>query len=334
MAPKKNFKKRRSIAIPGTSHTTREAVDAQMTLPGTDTSVEIPAALARLGAVRDWSPTPLQQSRIWITGLSGVGKTNFVMSNPEAFVFDFEHNCRDVVRPQAAYLEITDHKHFQEAYDWLLKDVDPKTGPRTYSHLVFDTFDKLKPLIIQRLTDDWNARRRSGRGEIQNIMRDTDGRQAYDLLQEHMIGLLTTVQQAGYGWTVVGHSVNKEVRDDNDNMKIRTQATLPPSLIAPLYRETTFMGHILREKEIIATPIPGEFIDKKKKVPKTIKHKVTAVRLQLEPLDPSTTRGDISETKARYVDHLPEEIKVPIHGGWQKLDKVYKKAIKAAEVAD
>lgn len=293
--------------------------------------ISIPESFSKLGAVREWEPTPVQQLRLWLTGLSGVGKTHFPMSNPEAYVFDFEGNCQDVARPQATRTpKINTYEQFLEHYNLLLADVDPKTGPKSFKHVVFDTFDAFRLPVIQHLTDQYNKTKPGHKAAITNYIRDLDGRQSYDALQEYMMELLAGLSKVGYGWSVVTHSTMKDIYEDDGRTRTVLSSVISPSLISPIYRDSQYMLHILRTFTVEQIPIPGKFVDKAKKIPAVTKKEVVKVRMQLQPTDPLNTKGPLREVKGRYLEHLPKVIDLPLYDGWAAFTTAYNHAIKLA----
>lgn len=307
----------------------------ELSIPGyDDTPIVIPPQYARLGAVRGHDPTPVQRLRIWVTGLSGHGKTTFVMNNPKALVLDFEDSARDVVAQKAARETIRDWDHFEQHFDMLRADRAPAPGepPVHFQHVAFDTFDGFMKLCIRKLSDDY---------KVDNFLKGVpgviDGRAAWAELSEFLLGVLARLFEAGYGWTVVGASFEKEIEIDGSK-RLMTQSTLPPSTLQPLYRATQLMGHIVATETMDQIPT-----GKKKKVntkdgPKTIQETVPQrtrkVRMELEPGKADSMRGPIRDVKGRYLEFLPPEIDLPLRNPFRAFAGIWHNCIQQAVEED
>lgn len=279
----------------------------------------VPSAYSKMGVSHGWSPTPVQRLRIFLSSDSGVGKTNFVMSNPRALIIDTEDTATDVVRPKASHVWKPTMKYYLPLLEKLV--VDGHNNARAYDHIVFDTFDRFTELAIQHLSAELEA---SGRGS--NILEFGSSGAGWYRVRDFVIGWLNQLYMAGYGWTVVGHLTEKV--DEHGNHYKRP--SLPPSIQSAVYREAQLVTHLYRTTEVVKVPT-GRV--RKTKVGKHTRSKpVTEERTQSKVYMEISSigeelRGPLQEVKARYLEHMPAQIRLPLWDGWSRFEKAYQTAI-------
>lgn len=281
----------------------------------------IPAKYAKFNVVRQWDPTDPQRLRIFLCGFPGEGKTNFVMSNPHAWVLDPEDSSRDVKNPKAARIYLPGGMSDYLALIDMLEEDGLKGNPPC-KHLVFDTMDKFMDHVILYLTEQYNKTHDKPLASITEYGQSGAG---WFRIRDFIIKFLSRLYAAGYGWTAVGHLM--EVKDP-DTKKLRSKAVLAPSLMSAMYREAQFLMHVIRTTEsqpvvVGQDPIKtaGGRILKKDRIEIKTTQKV---RLQLANL-PTSDKIE-RETKARYFESLPRDILLPLGGGWDAFEQAYSKA--------
>jgi len=300
-------------------------------IPGGGPAVKLAPRWSKLGVTIGWDPTPVQRVCMWISGEPGAGKTNFVNGNPRALVLDFEDKSRDVIRPKAHRVTITDYDAFKSVFDGLLDD--SQSSSPTFGHVVFDSIDQFRVLVIEYLTAQYNEH--STRGKIGNIIRDTHGQTAYDKIQEHIVtDILLELYSRGYGWSVVGRLRERETTvttpGGKDRQIIVTRAAISDSLLVPIYGAADVMTHIVRTYSTFEREVPGKFLDKGRKHPAIEHVKEARVVLQLEPADMVNTVGPAGKIKARYLEYLPDQLLIPLKDPWGAYATAYEEALQCA----
>ena len=271
---------------------TREFDVAQQLTDGNGKKV-ISRAYADMGVSNQWEPTPFDRLRLWLTAFSGEGKTNFVMSDPESLVLDFEDSARDVPGGRAAYVHIPDSEAYMRIHSKLIEDGPAQSG---FKRIVWDTVDKFLGHIIILLSAEYGCE------YPKTILEYADGRVGYTKIANFIQTRLEELYAAGYGWTVVGH-----ISEKKDASGIATAApTLFPSAVQRIYTDTQLMLHLSREIDEVELPGAGRTIKVggvEKKIAAT--KKVTRHELHILPPD-----GDDSDlVKARYTEALLTEFR-------------------------
>lgn len=309
--------------------------DNVQTLEVPGSNIEIPSRYANSGVHQGWDPTPVQRLRLWITGFPGEGKTNFLMSNPEALVFDFEDSARDVVKPKAHVVHITSIDQFLKIHKMLISD--GQSDSRVWSHVGFDTIDRLRDMADKWLAVNhpeairWNTEYEKRPLEAFVDYKEF-GRNGYVRLSDWLLNKLNELYAVGYGCSVSGH-IKTVTPIDAPSF---TRPVLSDSIIGPLYRWAQFEGHCIMdtsEEEVPTGKTKRVVIGKGRTREKPITRKVksTRVYLQVNPMGGATPEGQPTrETKARYIEYLPDEILLPLHGGHQAFSDAYYAAIAKA----
>lgn len=285
-------KKKQSLTVPGA-----EAGDSA-----------ISPAYERLGVRRGWEPTDVQRLRYWVTGAPGHGKTHFVMSNSQALVIDPEDSSRDVARPRAAVATITNAQEGLAVIRKLVEDGPESSG---FKHIVFDTIDKFVWLLIRQMTDEWNATHDTQCELITSLPKG----KGWGMLADRVFDLLNDIYMAGYGWTVVGHTIEKEDGEGGFRMRPVLQA----SIMGPIYREAQMMLAISQDlhHERVKSDTTKKGYEKRLR---------PVVTLDIADIDQESTTG--RDLKARYLNCLPDHLVIPPYGGWSAWRKVYERAIR------
>jgi hypothetical protein len=284
--------------------------------------IVIPQAYQRLGAVRQWDPTPLQRLRFFITSFPGLGKTGFVMSNPKALVFDFEDTCRDVVKPKATVVPCETWADFLAIKDQLLKD---KAGSANcpWEHVAFDTMDKAQEKANQHLTEEWNEKTK-GR-KLRTIEEMGSEGSGVRYARDHLLSQLFQLYDAGFGWSVTGHL--KRVLSDDEKMP-PYMPQMWPTLAGSILREAQVVGTIFRDYKTIPTyrTIQG------RQVVAGTKNVWEYVMALDEPMPTSKqeAKRKLAETKTRYKEYLPDSIPIPQYSQFETFADVYNKALEQA----
>jgi len=288
---------------------------------------EIPSKYAKLGVKIGWDPTPANRLRLWVTGIAGHGKSTFAYGNDDAIVFDTEDTGGDIITAKARRIHHTSMDAYLKVIDMLVED--GKKGTPPCKHVVFDTFDKFIELAIDHLTDEHN--KGNTRNPVDSILEYGQQGAGWARLREFVGSILGDLYGAGYGWTVVGHVQTKKSFVDG-KVRWETRPVMAPSITAVVFRESQIMAHVTRimRTKRIETGI------------KTIKMKSGKTREQtqvenrpvpdvyLELLPNPDGSGINDNVKARYMEYLPQRVKLPADGGWSAFVESYEEAIEAA----
>ena len=313
-----------SPSTPGaSSRSARRSAPAHRITTGTGT--EVPAKYIRYRNAEGWMPTPVQAVRMFLMGEPGHGKTTFCMSNPSAWILDADGTCNDVTGGRARYWKCATLSD----YIALIEDLvaDGQAGRPPCAHVVFDTFDKFLELVLPYLTDQVNATLKTPIDSITDYGQRGKG---WFKVRDLMVGWLTDLAAAGYGWTVTGH-VQETIAVTGDVVTRTHKPVLPPSIIAALFRDAYYIGRISRHAVTSQRQTGTRTRTVQGKAVERPVYATTTTDQYL--LQFSTVPGAADEwpTKARYLDRLPSEIMVEGPAGWDAFAAAYTAATRQEE---
>lgn len=187
-------------------------------------TAEISPAYKTLGGTSGLEFLPFLQTRRWVTGLRKVsGKTTLFSQQRNTAYFDFELGSRNIpMGPGSVRFPIRTYK----ALDDILRQIkaDVQRGQCPFEHAVFDTVDRMVPLIADRLeaTLDWCVKNR------RSIYDYGDGKRGYSLIAAATLLFPRELALLGLGWTCIGHIKLRPTKDeDGREVEEMAAAVLP-----------------------------------------------------------------------------------------------------------
>lgn len=289
--------------------------------------VPLPEKYVKLGLMTGYNPLALEDARIYVTGLSGEGKTTFINSIPRNAVIDCEGGADGIPGRRSTYFNIKkiarDKKKTRyEVYHDILMQLleDGKANKRYFHRITFDTHDAWAALVTRHLLEEKSTDTKV----LENIGDYGQKGHGHSLVQGRMAKIIGDLEDVGYTWCIVGHTKYVTMPDPMDSRK-------EVSYIRPLL-SAGYSGLARRLSELhitIQSTTRKEKEDKKLKGGRVLKgateRMVTRYHLYTRPSDSRSTEG-----KRRGVPVLPGSIEVPIIDGWKALEKVYNEAVEAS----
>lgn len=277
-----------------------------------------------------------------LLGYAGTGKTNLMLTNPDAFVFNLDMSSTTTADVKAtmwpginAAGEIIDtddkplHLQWERAEEIIevLKGLPVNNRPKTVC------FDSLSAVI--RLLKEYiprNAQKHKIHGSNVTEWNYLHGPSAWDWVYTRVEKLVVELASAGYGVWFIGHIAEKEktIGEGDNALKVSE-----PSLVqtdnfwARILDMFEYVGVLQRERiKTTVTPPLEEYTDpktgqKKTRQPPARAHSYEARVLYTKELN--VRRGLMKER----VD-LPK-IEIPPVGGWGVFTAEYQKAIARAK---
>jgi hypothetical protein len=294
-------------------------------VPTTPAKIPLPAEYVKLGLMTGYNPCPIEETRLYITGLPGEGKSTFVNSIPDSWVIDYEKGVGGVVGRRTGYFNIyeaakklgkTAYEVHREILDNLI--ADGKAGKRPCVRVIFDTHDGWTDLEAAHLLNEKSSATKT----YEDIGEYGQKGHGHSLLQGRMKKILTDLEDVGYAWAVVGH-LTYMVEHDVDGKDL--------TVIRPLLSKG-YHGPIVRKAELhltINSLTKKERPDVKLGSGKTVKGKeevVTRYYLYTKPTERRAMEG-----KQRGVPNLKAVLEIPLVGGWDVLKKAYNEAVDTAK---
>lgn len=216
----------------------------QIANPVTGTAVS--ASWQGLGVTRGFSPSPIEQTRWFITGGLKSGKSTLVSSIPYALVLDFERGANCVRTPAAHRVWINDWSKLVQVMDLLATEA--KAGTRSFKTVVFDTGDAFLALCRQHLSEELTeSKLATGKFSPDSYFDITESGMegsGWSKVNSEFMRIVTKVYTLGYGWVICGHLKEERIKLSYDT----------PEIIVPRPALTPgIVGQVSRDAEILAT---------------------------------------------------------------------------------
>ena len=268
----------------------------------------IPKVYADLGAQRGYRPYSVDEVRLYIVALQGIGKTTFAAGDPHSLILDYEAGANGVPGCRAMWLPIRKWDDQEKLTSQLTKDGFAGAAP--CRRLVIDTTDEWAFFTQFHLAEE---------KEVDDITDSKYGERSWFLVRNRCMAMLKELRRAGYAWTALGHRAEKQVtRGGQQTLEMRT--VLYPSFHEALMRDCdiyAYLYRVLAGKKM--TPKLVERGGKKMQVMEETP--VYDVRLHL------ARNENNPETKVRGVPELNEDITIPAEGGWDAFKQAYNDAL-------
>jgi len=303
----------------------KEKAGTNIVVPTTPAKIPLPKEYVKLGLTTGYNPCPVEETRLYVTGLSGEGKSTFVSSIPDAWVIDYEKGVGGVVDRRAGYFNIfeaakklgkTTYEVHRMIIDMLIEDA--RNNKRPCKRVVFDTHDGW----VELETINFLKEKSAGVKTYEDIGQYGEKGAGHSLIQGRCKRILADLESNGYTWAVVGHLtyVPETAPDGKTQMNIRP--ILSKGYVGPIVRKSELHITInsIAHKERVDSTVKGQIIKGGKE------EVVTRYWLYTKPTEAKRMEG-----KQRGVPNLARIIEVPMVGGWDVLKQAYNVAVEAAK---
>lgn len=297
--------------------------------------VPLQSRYGELGGFTGSMIAPPEKITAFIVGLPGEGKSCFLQSHPDAFIFNLDGTSTTTPDVRATIwpgINSTTGRTIDEHSEKLNLTWDLVMEKVTIlRHLSFTNSPRPETVVIDSLSAavtllrDWIPRNASKLSIGQNCedFNRLHGPAAYDALYHQIQSLILTLFRHGYGVYLVGHIVNATIQLGDDRFDFRPELTITPG----------FWKRIYSMFELVA-PVCARTTSRTEK--KVIKGGTLRGKEQ-----PDTTRDVTIYTTEHYIDmkrekmegiiksrvHLPDKIILPLVGGWDAFREAYMQAI-------
>jgi hypothetical protein len=287
--------------------------------------IVVPADYAALGGKTGYDPLAAKDTRHFIIGPEGKGKSTFLAGIPRTAIIDAEGGANAVPYSRAVRFHVQTAKHLHELVDKLVKDGDKPNRP--FDRVGFDTVDQLLDVLNPEL-----AKRHNKGVDITQYGSHGAG---YSLLKVAFWNLVHAVQQAGYAWTVIGHLTEKAITVNKQERTVLRPVVFD-SLSKQLARNCEVFANLYQETEeetLGKEWISVKGMDQKVEVDKRDAQGNTTRKVHRGYLDLSMGDSPIGtfQGKQRGVPTLRTKIALPhpLSGkyGWDAFVAEYDKAV-------
>ena len=296
--------------------------NANKVVETTAAEIPIPADYAKLGLMGGYNPRSIEDIRLYLTGLSGDGKSTFLASIPDTWTLDCEGGAEGIPGRRGLYFNmkamarersVDVYTVYSNIIDKLI--ADGKAGKHPCRRVGIDTHDAWVELLGRHLL----AEKSSGAKQFEDIGELGMKGHGHSLLQGRCRNVLGELEDAGYTWAVVGHLT---YITETDPITYKESTKIRPIL------SKGYVGPVVRLAELHITINSRTAIEKADKVvgDKVFKgldeKEVTRYYIYSRP-----TEAKAMEGKRRGVPTLPARLEVPMVDGWKVLKDAYEKAV-------
>jgi len=214
-----------------------------------------------------YKPRLPEDTRQFIIGPNGQGKTTFVASQPDTVILDTEKSAESVPRQRAFRIPIHNGKELIDMVNKLV--ADGEKGNRPFKRVVFDTIDQCVEYLAKYLgpLPPRNA-------STEDIRRWGLKGAGYSILTDAVWNMINRIENAGYAWTLCGHIQEQEITI-NDSTRTVKRPVIYKSLLQVLVRNCDFFCDVHAETvlEPLYKTVSGRKIQAGEK--KALKHFLT-----------------------------------------------------------
>lgn len=211
----------------------------------------LPSSYKELGVKTGYSPVTPEQTRHFIVGPIGEGKTTFLAGIPRTIILDFElHGAEGIPNPRAFRLRIDTPEKLTAIFKVL--EADAKNPKRPFDRVCFDTADQWIEVLNLDLALTY---------KVKDIRLYGSKGAGYEILKRECWSQLQWLQKMGYTWTCTGHMTEKTITV-NDKERTVLRPVLFPTLAAVIARNCELMStvHMATEKEQLYRTVKGRDI--------------------------------------------------------------------------
>jgi len=271
---------------------------------------------------------PVQTITAFIIGPPGEGKSCFLQSCPDAYIFNLDKTSTTTPTVNATLWPgisesgqpigdngtplILKWEAIEEKIA-ILKRLATENKPRP-SLIVFDSLSEWI-----RLLRDWIPHHAAelSIGANTDLWNNLHGPAAYDCLYNYIIGTISSLSNHGYGVYVVGHVVNETIPIGDNRFVFRPQLTITPNFWKRLYDLFELVAAIVSatfeeqyEQEVTSLVRGQTKIEKRIRTREVRKYFLSVEKTDLEGVVKSRVR-------------IPGKIELPHEGGWAAFERVY-----------
>lgn len=289
-------------------------------------------AWAHLGVPAQGMEAPPEKILAIVLGLSGSGKSSFLWSNPDAFVFNLDQSSATtqtapcmvwpgidregrLVDENGGRLILT-----QEAMDKKvaqLVDAAEKDLPRPAT-IVIDSMTAWMLLLKPWVADKYNRA----------SFKDLDGRISYPVMYEKACEIIYKLKQAGYGVYIVLHLVEEAYTDETGGNKVVSQElTVTNTFWAQLFPNFELVVTVAKvaetvtEEKVLTATVNGREAKTKKQVTRDIERHYLAFRAgKAVPRE----LANILKARRPKGKDVPVQIELPAENAWEYFVKAYR----------
>lgn len=201
------------------------------------------AELKALGIQNRPHPPELPRCRMFLSGVSKVGKSNFLAGVPNSLILDIRGGSHSLLGQRAHVLPIKDYAHLKVAVETLI--TLKKSGRSPYSVVSIDVGNEWQSMVSQNLAKEFNVKYFSDIGQS-----------GWERLRDETTSVLTRLHEAGYGWIVTAHLVSKLINEQTVYQPAIRGSLLEflyndPEIIAVLTKTTREVLRTTREKKAV-----------------------------------------------------------------------------------
>jgi hypothetical protein len=289
---------------------------------------------AGLGGHRGRMIAPPGKIAAFIFGLPGEGKSAFLQSNPNAFIFNLDASSTTTPNPQATLFPgidpstgqliddagrpiVLSYDHIQ-AKEKILLELAAQNQPRPET-VVYDSLSAWVAMLVQWIPA--NAHKLGIASEPKSDWKALHGPAAWDALYSMITTTITKLRAAGYGVYVVGHVVNAKIPLEENRFVVKPELTITDGFWKRLY-------HIFELSALVcAEPVTETYdhvqtatirgVEQKsvtKRSREVIRHSLTVNKLEL---------AGIAKSRVK----LPDRVTLPLDNGWAAYEACYQTAI-------
>jgi hypothetical protein len=267
---------------------------------------------ASLGAKTGYAPKPAEDTRQFIVGPPGEGKTTYVSGSPDTLILDFESGAEGIPGSKAVRIHVKSHEHYMEI---LVKLVEQgKVGKHEFKRIVWDTVDELAGMESATLAKEKG---------VENIVDYGAKGHGWSLLRTRCWSPIYELQQLGYIWTCVGHMSEKTVTHPVTHKEVTViRASVFPGLAGACRNNAEIYATIYCiVKEV--TPVRVVTVQgQRRELPDPTKPKETVKTYMFDCASSVNRQG-----KSRGVTNMKSKFELPLYGGWGVFVKEYSDAI-------
>lgn len=285
----------------------------------------IPPDWASLGVVSGYNPPTPEKLRLLIDGPEGEGKSTFVASMPNNLILDFEGGAGGIVGPKSKRVRITGFDHFMKIHEKLVADA--KSTTPYFKRVSYDGADRWSEMWARQCAKELSERSKT---DVMDIADYGSHGAGYRVLKNRAWRNIQEIEEAGYGWAIIGHITDETITDPTNPKKEITvpRLALIKSLRTPLCQSCDFHATIYSQTteatstykalvdvgggKFVETDMPGKSVF-------TTIYKFNCV----------SVGGKTG--KARGVPDMETRFELPLIGGWDLFVQKYNQAVTKAK---
>lgn len=277
---------------------------------------------------------PPSRMKGFLFGLPGEGKSAFIQSHPNGYIFNLDASSTTTPNPSAVIFPGVDPEngravgdegeHIVLTYDYIeakvarLITLATANEPRPET-IFFDSISAWISLLIQWIPP--NAAKLGISREPATDWKQLHGPAAWDTLYSLITTTITKLHNAGYGVYVIGHVVNAKIPLEENRFIMKPELTITDGLWKRLYHMFELSALIHRER-----------VDEVREIPQTVKRTDGRTETFMHKKTVSTLKVRLTVSKlelagiAKARVPLPTNIDLPLDTGWQTFTDAYNTA--------